>query len=66
MAREELAQSVWSFSRTYSHLLSELEDTPVLVHSDYNGLNILMQNGAGGCEVSAVLDWEDAFHGTDT
>ncbi|OIA98651.1 aminoglycoside phosphotransferase [Paenibacillus sp. LC231] len=58
---EELAQSVWSFSRTYSHLLSELEDTPVLVHSDYNGLNILMQNGAGGCEVSAVLDWEDAF-----
>lgn len=58
---EELAQSVWSFSRTYSHLLSEIEDTPVLVHSDYNGLNILMRNGAAGCEVSAVLDWEEAF-----
>ncbi|MEC0305912.1 aminoglycoside phosphotransferase family protein [Paenibacillus lautus] len=58
---EELAQSVWSFSRTYSHLLSEIEDTPVLVHSDYNGLNILMRNGAAECEVSAVLDWEEAF-----
>ncbi|OME88602.1 MULTISPECIES: phosphotransferase family protein [Paenibacillus] len=58
---EELAQSVWSFSQTYSHLLSEIEDTPMLVHSDYNGLNILMRHGPEGCEVSAVLDWEDAF-----
>ncbi|MGG3507783.1 aminoglycoside phosphotransferase family protein [Paenibacillus lautus] len=58
---EELAQSVWSFSQTYSHLLSEIEDTPMLVHSDYNGLNILMRHGLEGCEVSAVLDWEDAF-----
>ncbi|MBU5345914.1 phosphotransferase family protein [Paenibacillus lautus] len=58
---EELAQSVWSFSQTYSHLLSEIEDTPVLVHSDYNGLNILMQHGPEGCAVSAVLDWEEAF-----
>ncbi|MFE0554902.1 phosphotransferase family protein [Paenibacillus sp. NPDC058910] len=58
---EELAQSVWSFSQTYSHLLSEIEDTPKLVHSDYNGLNILMRHGPEGCEVSAVLDWEDAF-----
>lgn len=58
---EELAQSVWSFSQTYSHLLSEIEDTPVLVHSDYNGLNILMQHGPEGRAVSAVLDWEEAF-----
>jgi aminoglycoside phosphotransferase (APT) family kinase protein len=58
---EELAQSVWSFSQTYCHLLSEIEDTPMLVHSDFNGLNILMRHGSEGCEVSAVLDWEDAF-----
>lgn len=58
---EELTQSVWSFSQTYSHLLSEIEDSPVLVHSDYNGLNILMSHGPEGCTVSAVLDWEDAF-----
>jgi aminoglycoside phosphotransferase (APT) family kinase protein len=58
---EELAQSVWSFSQTYCHLLLEIEDTPMLVHSDFNGLNILMRHGSEGCEVSAVLDWEDAF-----
>ncbi|WP_339296317.1 phosphotransferase [Paenibacillus sp. FSL W7-1279] len=33
----------------------------MLVHSDYNGLNILMQHGPEGCAVSAVLDWEEAF-----
>jgi aminoglycoside phosphotransferase (APT) family kinase protein len=58
---EELTQEVWSFCQKYSSLLSESRETPVLVHSDFNGLNILMQHGPTGCSVSAVLDWEDAF-----
>jgi Ser/Thr protein kinase RdoA (MazF antagonist) len=41
--------------------LSESRETPVLVHLDFNGLNILTQHGPTGCSVSAVLDWEDAF-----
>jgi aminoglycoside phosphotransferase (APT) family kinase protein len=57
----EIIQALWSFCQTYSPLLSESGETPVLVHSDYNGLNILVQHGPTGCEVSAVLDWESAF-----
>jgi aminoglycoside phosphotransferase (APT) family kinase protein len=58
---EEMTQAVWSFSQTYGSFLSESRETPVLVHSDFNGLNILMQHSSNGCSVSAVLDWEDAF-----
>jgi len=58
---EELAQALWTFSQAHSYVLSEAAELPNLVHSDYNGLNILMKQGPHGCEVSAVLDWEDAF-----
>ncbi|OPA78651.1 aminoglycoside phosphotransferase [Paenibacillus selenitireducens] len=58
---EELTNALWSFCQTNSSLLSENKETPVLVHSDFNGLNILMQHGPTGCSVSAVLDWEFAF-----
>lgn len=54
-------QAVWSFSQTYSSLLTENKELPVLVHSDFNGLNILMQSSLKGFDVSAVLDWEFAF-----
>ncbi|NRF95352.1 aminoglycoside phosphotransferase family protein [Paenibacillus frigoriresistens] len=57
----ELTKVLWSFCQTYSSLLSESREMPVLVHSDFNALNILMQHGPIGCSVSAVLDWEDAF-----
>ncbi|CAM4028700.1 aminoglycoside phosphotransferase family protein [Cohnella lubricantis] len=62
---EELARELWSFCIRHHSALSESREAPVLVHSDYNGLNILMRqrqgSGAGDWEVSAVLDWEDAF-----
>lgn len=58
---EEYTRKVWSFCQTYSSLLNENVETPVLLHSDYNGLNILVQQKAKGFSVSAVLDWEDAF-----
>ncbi|NOU96410.1 phosphotransferase [Paenibacillus sp. LMG 31456] len=57
----ELIEALWSFCQTNSSLLSENREMPVLVHSDFNGLNILMQQGPTQCTVSAVLDWEFAF-----
>lgn len=58
---EQLTQEVWSFCQSHSFVLSECRETPVLLHSDFNGLNILMKNNSTGFSVSAVLDWEDAF-----
>jgi len=58
---EELTEQVWSFCQTHRSILLESMDTPVLVHSDFNGLNILMRNERDGYSVSAVLDWEFAF-----
>ncbi|WP_054025569.1 phosphotransferase family protein [Bacillus sp. FJAT-28004] len=58
---EELTEQVWSFCQTHRSILPENMEPPVLVHSDFNGLNILMRNEREGCSVSAVLDWEFAF-----
>lgn len=58
---EELAPSLWTFCQKHAHKLSDPEDIPVLVHSDFNGLNILIAQDGG---VSAVLDWEFAFAGS--
>ncbi|MGA8454714.1 MAG: phosphotransferase, partial [Streptosporangiaceae bacterium] len=35
-----------------------------LVHSDYNGKNLLAVGGDGRWSISAVLDWEFAFSGS--
>ena len=35
-----------------------------LVHSDYNGKNLLAVDGGGRWSISAVLDWEFAFSGS--
>jgi aminoglycoside phosphotransferase (APT) family kinase protein len=35
-----------------------------LVHSDYNGKNLLVVGGDGRWSISAVLDWEFAFSGS--
>jgi aminoglycoside phosphotransferase (APT) family kinase protein len=61
---EDLTQALWSFCQKYAPLLSEVKDSPVLVHSDFNGLNILVELETSGCMVSAVLDWEFAFAGS--
>ncbi|MDB4868049.1 MAG: aminoglycoside phosphotransferase family protein [Cohnella sp.] len=61
---EDLTQALWSFCQKYGPLLSEVKDSPVLVHSDFNGLNILVEQEAPGHPISAVLDWEFAFAGS--
>jgi len=58
---EDLTRQVWSFCQMHRSILTEYMETPMLVHSDFNGLNILMRNDKTGCSVSAVLDWEFAF-----
>lgn len=58
---EELTQRLWLLCQTKASVLSQVHEKPVLVHSDFNGLNILMHPKQDGCTVSAVLDWEFAF-----
>lgn len=59
----EVTEKVRSFCESHRSLLSEIHEPPVLVHSDFNGLNLLMIEKPNGFEVSAVLDWEFAFSG---
>lgn len=59
----EAVEKVWAFCESYRSLLTEIDEPSVLVHSDFNGLNILMLDRSDDVEVSAVLDWEFAFSG---
>lgn len=59
----EVTEQVRKFCESHRSLLSEIHEPPVLVHSDFNGLNLLMIEKPNGFEVSAVLDWEFAFSG---
>ena len=60
---EEATEKVRTFCESHRSLLSEIHEPPVLVHSDFNGLNLLVIERPDGFEVSAVLDWEFAFSG---
>ncbi|WP_254659850.1 phosphotransferase family protein [Paenibacillus sp. KS1] len=59
----EATEKVRSFCESHRSLISEIHEPPVLVHSDFNGLNLLVIERQDGFEVSAVLDWEFAFSG---
>lgn len=59
----EATEKVRTFCESHRSLLSEIHEPPVLVHSDFNGLNLLIIEKPNGFEVSAVLDWEFAFSG---
>ena len=59
-----IRDSLWKFCIKNSYALMENEEEPALVHSDYNGLNILIEGDAPDVSVSAVLDWEFAFSGS--
>ena len=59
----EATEKVRKFCESHRSLLSEIHEPPVLVHSDFNGLNLLVIERPDGFEVSAVLDWEFAFSG---
>lgn len=56
-----LRQRVWDMLTAHAHELDALDQTPRLVHEDFNGKNILMRNRT---EVAAVLDWDFAIAGS--
>ncbi|WP_046216512.1 phosphotransferase family protein [Paenibacillus wulumuqiensis] len=57
-------EALWDFCLLHSPLLSGLTELPLLVHSDFNGLNLLLTTDSAGIKVSAVLDWEFTFSGS--
>ncbi len=63
---EQEQHAVQQFLKNSRERLYELElnEPPLLVHADFNGLNILIKESAQITSVAAVLDWEFAFAGT--
>ncbi|MFD1356731.1 phosphotransferase family protein [Fictibacillus halophilus] len=60
---KEMTAAVWDYARKNKHFLKDIDVEPALVHSDYNGLNILASKNNEPCEVTAIIDWEFAFAG---
>lgn len=56
---KELTGKLWNFTRRNSHFLNDIDVAPALVHSDYNGLNILISEKH--FEITGIIDWEFAF-----
>lgn len=59
---KELSGKLWVFVHKNSHFLEEIDHEPALVHSDLNGLNILVSD-KDSPGVTGILDWEFAFAG---
>lgn len=60
----EVTEQLWTFVTAHAGLLDMLAHETALVHSDFNGPNIMVEQRAGLWSVTAVLDWEFAFAGT--
>ena len=58
---EKEAKRIYNFAAEHASLLDDIGQQNSLVHSDFNPLNLLVDNNS---EVTAVLDWEYAFSGT--
>jgi len=63
MAPEELA-GLRALAADESPLAGSVASARQLVHSDYNGKNLLVVRLRGQWSISAVLDWEFAFSGS--
>jgi aminoglycoside phosphotransferase (APT) family kinase protein len=59
----ENSSRLWALVQQQSAFLDQACRTQVLVHGDFQGDNILLQEQAGGWRVVAVLDWEWARNG---
>ena len=59
-----LTQSLLSFLKNNAHYFDVLDGARSLVHSDFNGFNILVRQNKERWNVTAVLDWEFAFAGS--
>jgi aminoglycoside phosphotransferase (APT) family kinase protein len=61
---EVLFKQLEQFVNSNAEYLTEMAETPSLVHSDFKGINILVRQHSQRWKVAAVLDWEFAFAGT--
>ncbi|WP_079479077.1 phosphotransferase family protein [Halobacillus salinus] len=61
---KSLCHKVWDFAKKHGHLLDRLEGQSTLVHSDFNPLNVLVEEKDGRITVGGVLDWEYALSGS--
>ncbi len=61
---EALAERVIGWADAHAPLIAGIGHERSLVHSDFNGANILLQPAETGWEIAALLDWEFAFSGT--
>ncbi|HLZ63662.1 MAG TPA: phosphotransferase [Ktedonosporobacter sp.] len=60
-----LRDQLWQFvTDNVDYLKAQDEAPPSLVHADYKGFNILVRQEPGHWRISAVLDWEFAFAGS--
>lgn len=59
----KLCSSVLNFSQEHAFLLDNPGEQNSLVHSDFNPLNILVEEDSS-IRISAILDWEYAFSGS--
>lgn len=57
-------QRLHAFVESYAHVLDQDQVTAALVHADFNGPNLLVEQRNGMWHVAAVLDWEFAFAGS--
>jgi aminoglycoside phosphotransferase (APT) family kinase protein len=60
----KLCSSVLNFSKEHAFLLDNPGEQNSLVHSDFNPLNILVEEEDSSIRISAILDWEYAFSGS--
>ena len=60
----KLCNKILRFSQEQSHLINNLEEQNSLVHSDFNPLNILVEEQDRNINISGILDWEYAFSGS--
>ena len=61
---EEVRDRLWEMVEREAPLLDAVDGARSLVHSDFNGKNIIMAHESSRWRVAAVLDWEFAFSST--
>jgi len=60
---KETTNELWDLTRRNNYFLKDIDEVPALVHSDYNGLNILVSEYKRNSKVTGIIDWEFAFSG---
>ncbi|WP_070119385.1 phosphotransferase family protein [Bacillus marinisedimentorum] len=60
----DLSSELWKFSNDHAYLIDHIGEQNSLVHSDFNPLNILVNERESKVNITGILDWEFAFSGS--